>query len=156
MNKTKRGMTPRYTKTVAREINDHICQGKGYEDLRLSNPDRYPRVPMIHKWCVTYPEFGNDYYQASQLGVLYLLDELVSIADTPLPPDKELCDRELKHRALRISARKSKISVSISILTKQATKVSNILNDQHEAPESVTHQSMPEVTCVDYSPSNKE
>lgn len=108
------GRPSRYTLKIADEICERIADGESLR--RICQDAHMPNKATVFKWLSQHKSFHNQYARARETQADVLADEIVHIADTPMPGIKvketEDGKREvttadmIEHRRLQIDARK--------------------------------------------------
>lgn len=66
----------KYSKAVVKEVLEWVASGKSIQDLRKSDPYKYPLPALVAKWARTDEAFRAEYHQAQHEGIYNAQDEL--------------------------------------------------------------------------------
>lgn len=110
--KRRRGRPSKYSKAVGWELCRFLAEGDTVEAAALKVGTT---ATSVFRWLLEYEEFRESYSVAKEVAVERLVDEMVTISDTPLVGETVTVDKDgrkvvtadmLGHRRLQVDTRK--------------------------------------------------
>lgn len=143
-----RGRPSKFTEEIASRICERLSAG---ETLRaICRDENMPHEATVRSWALDVenkPDFSTQYAKAREIGYATLFDQLLEIADTPMPGvtviekptgTETKSGDMIEHRRLRVDTRKWMLAKALPKIYGDKQQIEHSGNVNHTINEALT------------------
>lgn len=139
----------KYSKLVVKEVLEWVASGKSIQDLRKSDPYKYPLPALVAKWARTDEAFRAEYHQAQHEGIYNAQDELRHLISNP-PRLEDMPNQDVRVMGQMTTQWKTKIASLEKYIGKFGSIYDGAMQDKPKQLE-VQGDIAPKIVVMNYA-----